>query len=200
MNYYSMDYEKLTPLQKAHYKRYEFAAAQIENDVVADLACGTGYGSLMLSKKCKSVTGHDIDVRTIKAIRKRYVRESNVFFEAKNLLNISCKNIFDKIISFETIEHFTPDEISIVLSLFHEALKDGGKLIFSTPYDQKETVLSMRHHKTFNIVEATLKDYLDGLFEIEKFYFQDKDTYDVKNDEGVKDYIICIAKKISARR
>jgi 2-polyprenyl-3-methyl-5-hydroxy-6-metoxy-1,4-benzoquinol methylase len=167
-----------------------------ENDIVGDMACGSGYGTMMLSRKCKEVKGYDIDIVTIDEIKKRYEKESNINFDAKNLLNIEDIDFYDKIISFETIEHFTPEEINNLIKKFYDALKIGGKLIFSTPYNQEKSPASMRYHKTFYIVEETIKNILNGMFEIENFYYQDYDTHNLKDGNGIKNFIICIAKKI----
>lgn len=197
IDFYNMNYNLFDIYQKSHYKRYEFAVTQLnENDIVGDMACGSGYGTLMLSKKCKEINGYDIDPMTIEEVKKRYEKENNVNFEVKNLLDVEDINIYDKIISFETIEHFTPEEINNVIKKFYNALKFGGKLIFSTPYNQEKSPASMRYHKTFYIVEETIKNILNGLFEIENFYYQDYNTHNLKNDAGIKHFIICIAKKI----
>lgn len=197
IDYYTIDYDKLDMYQKSHYKRYEFATTQISvDDVVGDMACGTGYGSMMISKKCKEVKGYDIDSTTINEIKKRYENEGNVNFELKNLLDIEEIDVYDKIISFETIEHFNPQEISILINKFHKALKVGGKLIFSTPYNQEKSNDSMKYHRTFYIMEETIKNILNGLFEVENFQYQDYATHNLKGDTGIKHFIICVAKKI----
>jgi len=197
IDYYSMDYNSFDTYQKSHYKRYEFALTKLGvDDVVGDMACGSGYGSMMLAKNCKEVQGYDIDDRTITEIKKRYEKEVNVNFDTKNLLDITDENRFDKIISFETIEHFTPEDISQLLIKMHKALKMGGKLIFSTPYNQEKSFYSMKWHKSFYITEETIQNLLKDLFEVEETYYQDYDTHTLKNNEGVKTFIICVTKKI----
>ena len=60
INYYNMDYNSFNIYQKSHYKRYEMAKTQVkENYIVGDMACGSGYGSLMLSETGKEVYGVD---------------------------------------------------------------------------------------------------------------------------------------------
>ena len=73
INFYKMDYNSFDMYQKSHYKRYEFVSTLIDkDDVVGDMACGSGYGSIMLSKKCKQVFGYDIDKTTVNEIKNRY--------------------------------------------------------------------------------------------------------------------------------
>lgn len=197
IDFYNMNYNFFDIYQKSHYKRYEFVTTIVnENDIVGDMACGSGYGTMMISKKCKQIKGYDIDMTTIDEVKKRYKKENNIEFEVKNLLYIEDLNFYDKIISFETIEHFTPEEINIVLKKMHNALKINGKLIFSTPYNQEKSPISMRYHKTFYITEDVIKKFMTGLFEVENFYYQDYNTHHLKNGDGLKHFIICIAKKI----
>lgn len=196
IDFYSMNYDNFDAYQKSHYKRYEFATTKLNSgDVVGDMACGSGYGTMMLSKNCKEIQGYDIDETTINEIRKRYAKESNVSFDVKNLLDITDENKFDKIVSFETIEHFTPSEIRSLLPKFHKALKENGRLIFSTPYNQEQSVYSMKFHRTFYITEDVIQEMVKDLFEVEEVYYQDYDTHNFKGNEGVKHFIICVVKK-----
>lgn len=197
INFYNMNYDSFDMYQKSHYKRYELATKIVEkDDVVGDMACGSGYGSLMLSKNCKEVFGYDIDKMTIEEIQQRYAAETSATFTEKNLLDIIEENKFDKIVSFETIEHFTPAEIKLLIPIMHKALKEGGKLIFSTPYNQVENEFSRVFHRTFYITEGVIPHLLQGYFEVEKYYYQDYVSHDVVENIGKKDFIICIAKKI----
>jgi len=198
INFYNMNYDSFDMYQKSHYKRYELAATLIEeNDIIGDMACGSGYGSLMLSKKCKEVYGYDIDKTTIEEINQRYSGETNATFIEANLLDVTEENKFDKIVSFETIEHFTPEEIKLLIPIMHKALKDDGKLIFSTPYNQVENEYSRIFHRTFYITEDVIPKLLEGYFEVEKYFYQDYVNHNVVENIGKKDFIICIAKKIN---
>jgi len=198
INFYNMNYDAFDMYQKSHYKRYELATTLInEDDIVGDMACGSGYGSLMLSKKCKEVFGYDIDKTTIEEINQRYSAETNAKFIEKNLLDIDEENKFSKIVSFETIEHFTPEEIKSLIPIMHKALKSDGKLIFSTPYNQVENQYSRVFHRTFYITESVIPQFLEGYFEVEKYFYQDYVSHNVVENIGKKDFIICIAKKIN---
>jgi 2-polyprenyl-3-methyl-5-hydroxy-6-metoxy-1,4-benzoquinol methylase len=197
INYYNMDYNSFNIYQKSHYKRYEMAKTQVkENYIVGDMACGSGYGSLMLSEMGKEVYGVDIDQITIDEITERYENEKKVKFYKNNLLDIDFENKFDLIVSFETVEHFDESDIEKLMFNFHKALKKEGTIIFSTPYNQEKIPASMKWHKTFYIVEDKMKELLNGFFEIEKIWYQDYQTHDLKDQIDKKDFIICKAKKI----
>jgi 2-polyprenyl-3-methyl-5-hydroxy-6-metoxy-1,4-benzoquinol methylase len=197
IDYYNMNYNNFDMYQKSHFKRYEMAKTQVEkNYVVGDMACGSGYGSLMLSELCEEVYGVDIDKITIDEINKRYSNESRVKFFNRNLLDIDFENKFNLIVSFETIEHFSEDEIKKLLLKFHSALKSEGYIFFSTPYNQIKCEASMKWHKTFYITEEKIFEMLSGLFQVEDFWYQDYQTHNLKKEIEKKDFIICKAKKI----
>jgi 2-polyprenyl-3-methyl-5-hydroxy-6-metoxy-1,4-benzoquinol methylase len=197
INYYNMNYNNFDIYQKSHYKRYEMAKTQIEKDfVVGDMACGSGYGSMMLSEMCDEIHGVDIDEATINEISKRYETQKKVNFHISNLLDIDFENKFDMIVSFETVEHFEELEIKNLMEKFHKALKNGGTIMFSTPYNQPKTQASMKWHKTFYIIEDKMKELLNGFFEIENIWYQDYQTHVLKEEIKTKDFIICKAKKI----
>jgi len=197
INYYNMNYNNFDIYQKSHYKRYEMAKTQIEKDfVVGDMACGSGYGSMMLSEMCDEIHGVDIDETTINEISKRYETQKKVNFHIKNLLDIDFEDKFDMIVSFETVEHFEESDIKKLMENFHKALKNNGTIMFSTPYNQPKTHSSMKWHKTFYIIEDKMKELLNGFFEIEKIWYQDYQTHILKEEIQTKDFIICKAKKI----
>ena len=117
-------------------------------------------------------------------------------FKRENILDIDIENKYDKIFSFETIEHFEPNEIKKILNIFNKALKPGGYLIFSTPYNQEDSSASRKWHKTFHITENTIIEMVEGLFTIDKFYYQNYNHHDLTEDLPFKHFIICVAKKI----
>ena len=198
IDYYNMNYNSFDIYQQSHYKRYEFAKSIIsKNDIVVDMSCGSGYGTMMLSENAAQVNGFDIDKRTIEEISKRYKKQNNVSFNTMDLLDISDVNYYDKIISFETVEHFNSNDINKLLKKFHSALKDNGYLIFSTPYYQEDSEASRKFHKTFHIVESTLLQMLSGLFIIEQLFYQNYAHHDLVGYLPHKNFIICVAKKIN---
>lgn len=195
-----IDFSILDLYQKNHYKRYEFAVTQINNNsICGDFACGSGYGTVMLAEKSAYAIGWDIDLNVIEAIKKRYGANKKVEFHHNNLLNISYTEYFDFIISFETLEHFSENEIYVLVKKFSDALKNNGKLIFSTPYMQEESeaALKLGFHKTFYIDETKLTSWLHkaGLV-IEVIKYQNYQNHEIVDVFDEHDFIICIAKKI----
>ena len=194
-----VDFSKLDMYQQNHFRRYEFAKEMVkQGDVCGDFACGTGYGSVMISGKAKEVIGADLDKVVIDAIRERYAAKKNVKFLNENLLNLSYNNYFDTILSFETIEHFTEEGIGLLLKIFAAALKKNGQLIFSTPYMQErsEAAMKLGFHLTFYINEVKIKNWLNEAgFKVELYRYQNYDTQSIEIELEKKEFIICIANK-----
>ena len=195
----NIDFNLLDTFQKNHWRRYEFAKEIIETgDVCGDFACGTGYGSIMLSEKASAVTGADINEVVITAIKKRYVQYDTINFLNENLLNLSFTDHFDCIVSFETLEHFNEANIRKLLSIYSKGLKKTGRLILSTPYMQEQSELAMKmgFHLTFYINEEKIKNWLEeaGL-QIEVIKYQNYDTHNIVNELEKKDFLICVAHK-----
>ncbi len=194
-----IDFDNLNLYEKSHLKRYEFANNFISNkSICADFACGTGYGSALLAAKAKKVIGIDKNRKVVEEIKKRYKKYRNIEFIEKDLLKIDYHEKFNFIISFETIEHFSKNNINKLFKIFYRALVSGGVLIFSTPYKQKRTreAIRMGFHKTFEIDERKIQQWTEmNGFKIYKMYFQNYQTHIIKSNLQKKDFIICICKK-----
>lgn len=196
-----LDFNSLDMYQKSHFRRYEFAASRlVSGEVCGDFACGSGYGTVMLSQKASRAHGADRNARVIEAITNRYCSEyKNVNFEVADLMNLNYESFFDTIVSFETIEHFTSDNIIPLLKIFNRALKQNGRLIFSTPYMQEasEVAIKMGFHLTFDIDENVIKEWLAKAgFEAKLFQYQNYETHDIADSLEKKEFIICEAIKL----
>lgn len=185
--------------QKSHFKRYEFALKNVDKeDVCGDFACGTGYGTIMLADKARKVTGIDLNKDVISEISQRYNKVTNAIFINLNLLLIDYKNEFDKIVSFETLEHFEEENIIKLMSLFYNALKPGGKLLFSTPYMQieSEKARKMGFHLTFDIDEAKIEKWVKKIgFNVVEYRYQNYKNHEILSEIEKKEFIICVVIK-----
>jgi FkbM family methyltransferase len=191
-------FDLLDMYQKSHYRRYEFAKSVISpGKIIGDFACGTGYGSIMLSENAQLVIGADIDKDVIEQIRRRYAGVKNTEFVCSNLLNLTYQSFFDCIVAFETIEHLREADIHRLFAIFARALKPGGMLIFSTPYKQPKSpeAVNMGFHQTFDIDEEKIGRWLseNGLVS-EYFKYQNYQTHNVEDHLPQKDFIICLAR------
>ena len=171
--------------------RYQTVLPYIhKNDFVFDIACGTGYGSDLISRNCRKVVGVDIDPKTIENNKKPYTA-LNLSFEVGDALNLRFENnFFDKIVSIETIEHIQYD-IKFINEM-HRILKLGGLFIVSTPQNRDGALpLNPWHVREYSLEE--FRDILKEKFEVLKIVGAKRGI--ITNDEK-GDNMIAICKKL----
>jgi 2-polyprenyl-3-methyl-5-hydroxy-6-metoxy-1,4-benzoquinol methylase len=116
--------------QQAHLDRYAFAARHCVGRRVADIACGTGYGSALLAHVAKGVVGIDICPQAIDYARRHYgtaeFRQGSA--DATGLIAGSQ----DVVVSFETLEH-VPDDVAAVAE-FLRVIGPKGCVVGSVPH------------------------------------------------------------------
>src|SRR3989339_2196620 len=77
--------------------RYVFASTFVNDKVVLDAACGSGFGTFLYAQEAKSVWGIDFSKETIEYAQKNYQKE-NIKFSSVDLLEAELpKNFFDVI-------------------------------------------------------------------------------------------------------
>lgn len=116
-----------------HISRYIFAAQYSRGKVVADIACGTGYGTeiLAVQGEAKDVYGVDIASDAVEYARQKHAALQITYLVASGADTGLPGGAFDLVVSFETIEHLEDDDG--LMAEFDRLLKPGGKLICSTP-------------------------------------------------------------------
>lgn len=156
-----------------HFIRYDFAKKFCENKKVLDIACGSGYGTNILSQIAKEIIWMDVSKDAIKFNKNTYKLNNWEFIYYDWKINPFTNKTFDVIISFETIEHIV--EYNNFLKELKRVLKDNWILIISTPnflgeiWKNKYHVSNFKHEKFIEIVGK--------YFNIEKIYYQWKHFY-----------------------
>ena len=87
---------------RRHLAVYEWIAARVSGERVADLACGEGYGSDVLARAAAEVVGVDANPEAHEHARLRY-RRANLRFE--RALVEDFEEPCDAIVFLQTIEH-----------------------------------------------------------------------------------------------
>jgi len=136
----------LKNIPKDHLTRYYISSKYCINKIVADVGCGCGYGSFILSEKAKEVIGYDISSEAIAYAQKYYKKENIKYFENNFINNVKTK--FDVIVCLETIEHLSKS-IESSLNQLVKLLRKKGVIVLSFP--EKEKKKSNIYHKHFNI-------------------------------------------------
>lgn len=110
-----------------HVERYRWAQSQVRGRIL-DVACGTGYGSAMLSERA-AVVAVDYDPDAVATAAAAAPRAT---VQQGTLPTIDfADHTFDHVVSFETIEHIA-DALAAVREM-RRVLKPGGTLQISSP-------------------------------------------------------------------
>jgi len=134
-----------------HQQRYEFAINRINlKMVIADMACGVGYGTWLMSKNANYVIGVDISDVALTHANANFKEINNEFIHG-NDYNFEDK--FDMVISYETIEHMDEKAGDDFLRKIRRSLKSDGILIMSTPINKT----AVKH----NVTEFHVREYDD---------------------------------------
>lgn len=133
-----------------HLSRYVFAINYVINKKVLDVACGTGYGSALLSTVAKQVTGVDKNKETLKWAEKNNKFYCSVKFTTQDLEKENISATYDTIVCFETIEHLSnPGNF---LRMLKKATKKNGQIVFSVPLNDPPNKF---HKHRFNLETIT---------------------------------------------
>lgn len=147
-----------------HFHRYALATRWCTNMRTLDAACGEGYGSALLTPSAASVVGVDISEKAIEHARQRYDHVDGLEFRLADCTNLPFDdNEFDRVVSFETLEHLA--EQDQLLAEFRRVLKPKGLLILSSPdkavYSDAENTVNEFHVKELyrNELETLIGKY-----------------------------------------
>jgi SAM-dependent methyltransferase len=115
---------------RRHLAVYEWIGARVVGVDVLDMACGEGYGSEVLSRSARSVTGLDANPEAYEHARRRYVRQ-NLSFERGLVETYGSPDSCDAVVFLQTIEHV--QDPGAVLEHLRSLLRPGGVAYVSTP-------------------------------------------------------------------
>jgi len=115
-----------------HWARYAFAAGFARDKRVLDAACGEGFGSALLARAAREVTGLDVSAQAVAHAQARYGGIANLRYVQGDCtqLDLADKS-FDLVVSIETLEHVAAQEAMV--AGFARVLADDGVFIVSSP-------------------------------------------------------------------
>ena len=151
-----------TFIKLEHLGRYLFACDYLKEHTITenvlDIACGTGYGSFLLSKQIKNVVGID---KNIEEVAPQY-KKDNIKFIKEDIDKVDLTSTYQAIICFETLEHVNnPNRL---LKQISKSLTSKGFFLLSVPnakyekLDENGNNLDIYHKTIFK-----LDDLLDQL-------------------------------------
>lgn len=113
---------------RRHLAVYEWIAEHCAGLEVVDMACGEGYGTGVLARRARTVTGVDANPEAYDHARAKYQRPGVEF--VRDLVE-SYRQPCDAVVFLQTIEHVEDPEA--VLRHFRDMLPSGGTAYVSTP-------------------------------------------------------------------
>ena len=172
-------YHKTHMVYGEHIVRYSSILECVKGKKVLDIASGSGYGTALLASSASHVTGVDIDKGAIKYAKANYSLD-NVDFVLGSGVEVPLKdNIFDVVVSFETIEHI--DDYRTFLSEVKRMLKPDGLFILSTPNDVEFP--ESNHFHVHEFQQAELEKVVKKYFKNFKTHLQATWLYNAILDE-----------------
>lgn len=162
-----------------HLHRYAICFDFVKGKKVLDIASGEGYGSNLLSKYAQEVVGVDISQDAVCHANNNYSSQ-NLCFKKGSVFEIPCEpEVFDVVVSFETIEHIS--DHNKMIAEIKRVLKSDGVLIISTPeksnYSDQPNYYNPYHEKElyeeeflqilneeFQFIQMAYQKFLSGSF------------------------------------
>jgi glycosyltransferase involved in cell wall biosynthesis/SAM-dependent methyltransferase len=139
-----------------HLHRYAFAKELALGKDVLDIACGEGYGSVLLASRARSVTGVDLSLEATRHAQGKYVK-ANLHFCVGDCRNIPLlPQSVDLVVSFETLEHVAEHEL--FLAEIRRVLRPGGTLVISSP-DRENYSDITGHENPFHAKELYREEF-----------------------------------------
>jgi len=168
-----------------HLSRYEFASNYCSGKNVADIACGTGYGTKLLAIKgeATSVIGIDICTEAIAYATNEHSLPCVTYRKSSGTETGLESGTIDIIVSFETIEHISNDHD--LIKEFYRILIPGGLLVCSTP---NKWPIAIASHHVREYDRSSFITLLSSLFEIVGLYNQnsgDSSPFNRAQEKGI---------------
>lgn len=173
-----------------HFTRYHtiigFLGKTGKGENWLDCACGSGYGTSILSNYTSKIIGYDISKKAVEYGNRVYANDNCNF-----TTNIETIGNFNVVFSVETIEHMSrKDGVNFLKTLYSKMVPDGTLLI-TTPI-VKETNTNPKNK--FHVLEYSNIDFIDllkesGFIVIDSFFVETTFTDGETKDQG---YYKCI--------
>jgi ubiquinone/menaquinone biosynthesis C-methylase UbiE len=110
---------------------YEYAEEYVREKKVADIGCGSGYGTVHLAKYAEAATGVDYSQETLINSRVEYASVSNLNFVHGKVPPVPLETgSMDVVTAFQFIEHI-PNPVDFIRDVYR-VLKPGGVFLCTT--------------------------------------------------------------------
>lgn len=143
-------------LHQIHKKAYFDVQKLIQNKIVLDIGCNSGYGTYILSKTANKIIGADVSKKAINFAVRNNSKKNIAYININGKHFPFRKNSFDVVTSFQVIEHI--EHVDSFLIEIKRVLKPNGIVIFTTPNPNLRLKRGMKPWNSFHIKEYTSKE------------------------------------------
>lgn len=122
---------------------------------ILDAACGSAFGSALLSERADKVVGVDYDSASVVSAQARYPGRRNMELLSGDLQTFVYRDggWFDVAISFHTLEHV--DDDAAMLNALRDNLRPRGQLVIEVPLQAQRPLgvpINPHHHREYTRV------------------------------------------------
>lgn len=171
-----------------HFHRYYSVLPFVNGKSVLDIACGEGYGSVLLADRAVEVVGIDISEVCIEHARQTYAGSfKNVRFLQGEMQAIPmAASSVDVVVSFESLEHISSVDQKKFIKEVSRVLRSDGLLFISTPntaiYAEENTAANPFHLHEVDLME--FRSLIQAEFPFLRIYEQGLDVVSVLADRA----------------
>lgn len=143
---------------------YEFAEQYVKGKTVADIGCGTGYGTVHMAQFAEKAVGVDYSAETIEQNKKENAHIKNLEFVHGKVPPVPLPDAaFDVVTAFQFIEHLE-DRVAFIKDV-KRILKPGGVFLCTTVNAKMSLARNPFHvHEyTFAEMEAEFKSVYNNV-------------------------------------
>jgi SAM-dependent methyltransferase len=163
------------PIHQRLLKAYVVAQDFVQGDVL-EVGCGEGRGIDLILNKSKSYTAIDKIEPVIDQLRMKYPSGKFVSGNIPPLTEFA-DNSFDRIFSFQVIEHIENDHL--FLQEINRILKPGGTALITTPNRPRSLSRNPWHIREYTAFELT---------QLAKKYFKEVEMKGITGNAKVQEY------------
>lgn len=151
-----------------HMTRYSQTLPLVKDKTILDIACGSGYGTKILSSSAKKVYGVDVSRDAIEYAKQRYGGKNIDYLVGSGERIPLQDGSVDVVVTYETIEHI--ENYKKFLKELKRVLKKDGIAVISTPNDLEYAegnhhhIHQFKYNELFSLLKKDFK-YIDSYFQ-----------------------------------
>jgi 2-polyprenyl-3-methyl-5-hydroxy-6-metoxy-1,4-benzoquinol methylase len=145
-----------------HRKFYLFAGQFVSGKLVADIGCGSGYGSAMLKDLgARGVYGCDLSNHAIRFAQEKYGASAQFTRQNITALSLYPREYFDTVICSEVLEHVKEyGKEQVAIEEMKRVCKLDGLIVIGTPNSELLGDHGFSYEKILELLSANFEQFI----------------------------------------